>query len=410
MADEINLLIISYYWPPLGGPGSIRPVKFAKYLPRFGINPIILTRKNIAYHSLDKELGNDLKNLKVLRTETFDPARVLYLLGKTEFRHKDWQKPIRQLINFPDNKVGWIPFACASVKDIRFDAILVTGPPFSSFILGYYIARKRQVPLILDFRDAWLEFPFIKYLKIQRRFVSSWETKVTRYAAKIVVVDENIKAELLEKFPELFKKITVIPNGYDPDDFKIREKEEKFTLAYLGTVREERNPDTVLQATARFLSETGISSARVQFKFIGNIEKAYIKMIKQYGFTRIFGHLSYTRALKEFCESHLAIMITTGSEFFFPSRQNEYLASGLPIIVCGRSKGIHLLESAFKKGYPGWVYDFNDINGMKNQILRVYQDFQEGRIMQGKNPYKEYTREKLTQKLAGLIKSTIAGK
>ncbi|OPX18212.1 hypothetical protein BXT86_02425 [candidate division WOR-3 bacterium 4484_100] len=98
-------------------------------------------------------------------------------------------------------------------------------------------------------------------------------------------------------------------------------------------------------------------------------------------------------------------MITTGSEFFFPSRQNEYLASGLPVIVCGRSKGIHLLESAFKKGYPGWIYDFNDIEGMKQRVSEVYQKFQQEKIIKGENPFKEYTRKTLTERLARLITS-----
>ena len=401
----IRLLLISYYWPPLGGPGAIRPVKFAKYLPQFGIFPIVLTRKDIAYHSLDSELGSELEDLQVLRTESFDPARVLYLLGKAHFGPKRWQAPVRQLINFPDNKIGWIPFAYVGVRNINFDLIFVTGPPFSSFILGYYLARKRGKPLILDFRDAWLEFPFIPYLKTQRLIVSYWEAKITRFASSIVVVDENIKNRLIEKYPEISERITVIPNGYDPDDFKIEEKDKIFTIAYLGTVRRERSPETVLKAVAQFLAENRLTTAQIRFKFIGNIEEPYLGMIRQYSFVEVLGHLPYTKAIREFCRSHLGIMITTGSEFFFPSRQNEYLASGLPVIVCGRSKGIHLLESAFKKGYPGWIYDFNDIEGMKQRVSEVYQKFQQEKIIKGENPFKEYTRKTLTERLARLITS-----
>jgi hypothetical protein len=100
-------------------------------------------------------------------------------------------------------------------------------------------------------------------------------------------------------------------------------------------------------------------------------------------------------------------MITTGSEYFFPSRQNEYLASGLPIIVCGKSKGIHLLEEAFERGYPGWIYDYDNVHEMKNKILEMYQKYKKGSIDRGETPYKEFTRKNLTKNLAQLIKQTL---
>jgi len=158
-----KLLIITYYWPPCGGPGALRPVKFAKYLPHFGVQPIILTRKNIAYHSLDEELSQEVKNVQVIRTESFDPARLFYLFGMKKYQAQAWHMPIRQTIHFPDNKVGWTPFAYTSGMGIKYDAIFVTAPPFSSFITAYYMARRTGKPLILDFRDAWLEYPFIPY-------------------------------------------------------------------------------------------------------------------------------------------------------------------------------------------------------------------------------------------------------
>ena len=397
-------MIISYYWPPLGGPGSLRPVKFSKYLPEFGITPTVLTRKNIAYHSIDEELIKDAGDIKTIRTESLDPARLLYLFGMRIYRPRIWQKPIKRSLNFPDHKIAWLPFAYNAGIKLDFDRIFVTAPPFSSFIIAYLIAKKTGKPLILDFRDAWIEFPFLPYTRLQKKFVAYWEKKLTDFAPLIIAVDENIKTSLIKRYPQIEKKISVIPNGYDPDDFMVSEKPDVFTIAYLGTVREERDPTNFLNAVEKLIEEKNLSPDDVEVKFIGHIEELFLNKIKKYTFTRVYGHLPYKKALKEFSSSHLALMTTTGSSYFFPSRQNEYLASHLPVIICGKSRGLHLLEYAFKRGYPGWFYGFNDIDGMKKKLIELYSAFKKGTILRGETPYRQYTRRALTEKLAGLIK------
>jgi glycosyltransferase involved in cell wall biosynthesis len=400
-----TLLLITYYWPPLGGPGSLRPVKFAKYLPDFDITPIILTRKDIAYHSYDRELQGDVKNIKVLRTNSMDPARLLRIFGMKDYIVSRWHGPIKRTINFPDNKTLWVPFAYDAGRNTDFDCILVTAPPFSSFITAYYVARSTGKPLIVDFRDAWLEYPFMPYKGfLQRRFVQNWERKVVDMAKLIVVVDENIRSSLLKRYPQTSRKICVIPNGYDPDDF-IRSKEpDKFTISYLGTIRAERNPEHVLEAVSRFIAENRISEEEIRCRFIGHVEEHFVQKMRDYSFVELTGHLPYKKAISTFCNSHLAVLISTGSEYFFPSRQNEYLASGLPIIVCGRSKGLHILADALDQGYPGWTFAFDDVEGMARRFNHVYQKYRTGVIIRGQTPYHEYTRKNLTRVLAENIK------
>lgn len=402
-----RLLLITYYWPPCGGPGSIRPVKFTKYLPRYGIKPIILTRKEIAYHSLDPELGSDLNEIQVFKTESIDPARILYILGMKFYRPKRWHLQIKQSINFPDNKTGWIPFAYLNGLKLDFDYIFVTGPPFSSFITAYLLSKRTGRPLILDFRDAWLEFPFMPYNRLQRRFVLHWERKVVKSASLIITVSDDIKIALVNRYPEVKDRVYVIPNGYDPSDFPTASFPEKFTISYLGTIREERNPETFLMAVETFRKETQLNTDDIVVKFIGHIDEEYLSMIKQYPYTKILGHLPYHEGLKEFCNAHLAFITTTGDDFFFPSRQNEYLASGLPIICCGWARGFLILKEAFDLGYPGVIWDYDNIIGMKGEILKVYIQYTYGRIKRAPHPFPEYTRENLTKKLAEIIHSRL---
>ena len=399
-----KLLLISYYWPPLGGPGSLRPVKFTKYLPDFGYEPTILTRKSIPYHSMDKELGDQVKHIRIIRTESIDPARLLHIMGMRHYRPRPWHLPAKQVMNFPDHKILWLPFAFNAARRIDFDYIFVTAPPFSAFLSGYYLARSSSRPLILDFRDAWLEFPFLPYkTRMKKAYVSHWEKKLVDFASLIIVVDENIKEKLLKRYPSVQEKVFVLPNGYDPDDFIVSEKPRTFTLSYLGTIREERDPINLLKAVKQLIAEKKINGQDIELKFIGHIEDKYLREIAKLPSATTFGHLPYTQAIKEFSSSHLDIMITTGSKYFFPSRQNEYLASGLPILICGRSKGMHLLEQAFERGYPGWIYEYNDIQGMKEKIIELYSKFKKGHAVKGITPYKQYTRQNLTKKLAELI-------
>ncbi|KPK63070.1 hypothetical protein AMJ83_08325 [candidate division WOR_3 bacterium SM23_42] len=379
-------------------------MKFTKYLPRFDIEPIILTRRDISYHSYDKELVNELDDVEVIRTESLDPARVLYRIGMKQYAAKRWHGPIKQTINFPDNKIPWVPFAYSTGRNVSFDFVFVTAPPFSAFITGYYLAKSTSKPLILDFRDAWLEFPFMPYKgALQKRNVRYWEEKVVEHADLITVVDNNIKHSLTDRYPEISNRIHVIPNGYDPDDFVQLEMPAKFTIAYIGTIRRERDPTNLMRAVEKSRTEQGIATTDIMVKFIGHIEEEYLRSISERSFTLVTGHLPYKEAIREFCASHVAVLVTTGSEYFFPSRQNEYLASGLPIVVCGKSKGLHLFENAFKKGYPGWIYDYDDIEGMSRQFKKLYRNYKSGKTVRGVTPYKEYTRENLTRRLAGLI-------
>jgi glycosyltransferase involved in cell wall biosynthesis len=365
----------------------------------------VLTRKSIAYHSLDNDLAHEVKAVPVMKTESLDPARLLYLSGMRTYRPKTWHIPIKHAINFPDNKIGWIPFASTAGVRIECDSIFVTAPPFSSFISAYAIAKRTGKPLILDFRDAWLEYPFIPYRgKRKKQFVSYWERKITTFSSAIIVVNENIRESLIKKYPYLTEKIVVISNGYDPDDFVAVEKPNTFTISYLGTIREERNPETFMKAVRELIKKRKISPTDLKIKFIGHIEDCYMRSIENYEFVEIKGHLPYYEAIREFSSSHLAIMITTGSKYFFPSRQNEYLATGLPIIVCGKSEGIRLLDQAFRRGYPGWVYDYHDIHSIANKIFSLYRHFKRGKAIVGKTPYKDFTRENLTKNLAEIIK------
>lgn len=397
--------MLCYYWPPLGGPGALRPVKFARYLPDFGVDPIVVTRRDIAYHSYDPDLAAEVPDTRTYRTETFDPARVMRLFGRTDYRPRRWQRPVKIALNFPDNKVGWIPFAYACCRRHRADAVFATAPPFSAFITAYYASRSTGLPLVVDFRDAWREFPFMRYHgRLQHSLVDHWERKVVTRADAITVVDADIARLLQNKYPDARNKIHVLPNGFDPADFTCFPSERIFTIAHLGTIRRERDPDVFLRAVDGLIREGRIPSSAIQVRFIGHVEPEYQSRIAQHRFAVMPGHLPHRTALRQLASAHVALLITTGDSYFFPSRQHEYLASGRPVLVCGISTATHVLTEAFRRGYPGTVVAGNAVPEIKRAILDWFERYHAGTLPQGVTPYQDITRTNVARQLAEIVK------
>ena len=228
-----NVLVISYFFPPLGGPGVQRVQKFVKYLPEFGWNPLVLSVKNVEYIAYDESLLDEIENAEIYHSESFDPMRILYLLE--HFRRKKTPRIYHKIAEnkkrfwrdiFPvDSKIGWLPFALKKGKYIfrthKIDAIFATVGPYSDAVLGYLLAKKFGIPLVVDYRDLWKGKPDISYFSNwHRNFAEKTEKKILQFAAKIVMNTEFSRRKITKLFPQIEKnKFTVIYNGWDKSDF-----------------------------------------------------------------------------------------------------------------------------------------------------------------------------------------------
>ena len=170
MSDQQrNVLYIAYYFPPLGLSGVQRTLKFVKYLPSYGWKPTVLTVGPTGYYAFDESLLREIEEAQVdvIRTGSLDINRMMK--GKRPVRMPS--EGLRKILQFfgdlfliPDSKIGWKRKAVKAASELlrtkHFDAIVATAPPQTDFLIGYILKKRFKVPLVLDYRDAWLEYPF----------------------------------------------------------------------------------------------------------------------------------------------------------------------------------------------------------------------------------------------------------
>ena len=327
-----KVLIITYYWPPSGGPGVQRALKFAKYLPSFGWQPIILTVRQGEFPQLDETLVYEIPmQCRVYRSSNLEPFLLYkkltgrkkddplptYILntGKNENWIERILKWIRLNIFIPDAKIGWIPFAVsAGLKIIRqenIDLIFSTSPPHTVQIIAKNIARLSGLKWIADFRDPWMEIVY--YQNLKRNPVSVYidhhlEKSVLNQASVITAISPGLVNTLQHKVNR--DEFRCIFNGFDPDDFmniKVASN-EIFTIAYSGFLSEDRIPYPLLPALQKF--KQGQTDFRL--KLIGTICEAFLKLLQEYDLmdkVELINYLPHKQLLQVLANSDALLLV-----------------------------------------------------------------------------------------------------
>jgi len=419
-----KVLIISYYFPPVGGAGVQRVLKFVKYLPHFGWEPIVLTVKNIQYPAYDSSLLEEIpKETKIFRSGSFDPLRVIYLLKKPFRRSKNYSNSFKNTSHFksrlskfifiPDNKIGWLFFAV--IKGLRvaqknkIDLIFSTSPPPTTHLVGLLLKKFLKVPLVVDFRDSWetsLEekAPTFLHRWLQKKI----EKKILHNADSVITVNEQIQTILQNRYPKVLST-DVITNGYDEDDFagSNEEKAEYFTIGYLGTFNRINDPTPFLQALSELSQEITEFKNQVKFVQIGMfLDFNFHELIKKFGLANMVdlkGYLTHKESLKQMSSASTLLLITTdsqGAEVLSTGKIFEYFRSGKPILGILPPSGV--AASLIKDINAGVIVSPKNILGIK-QILKDYfrkWANSELKVELDGEKLKQFERRYLTAKLA----------
>ena len=294
-----KVLIITYYWPPSGGAGVQRWLKFVKYLRNFGWEPVVYTPSNAEYPDIDESYFSDIpKDVTVLKTPIKEPYSFYklfigqkkevrinfgFLADKKENKKKNLLKKISIWIrgNFfiPDAKMFWIKpsvkFLKNYISEHPIDAIVSTGPPHSLHIIALKISRKLSLPWLADFRDPWTNIDFYKELMLTRfadKKHHKLELNVFKNADSVVVISQSMKNE----FSQIFKRdYEVITNGYDLDDVDLNTEivlDKKFSIAHVGTISKSRNPVLFWIALNELIKEEKGFSEDLEIRIIGKAD------------------------------------------------------------------------------------------------------------------------------------------
>ncbi len=425
-----NILFISYYFPPLGGGGVQRSLKFIKYLPGFGWNPIVITSKGLINNTKDNSLLKEIPiNIEIIYLPSYS---ILNL--KKKIKNIILNKIINFLyyLHIPDGLFFWYFFNKKKIfkiiQDKNIDTIYSTSPPNSSHLFGLYFKKKnKNLKWIADFRDEWATNPEKKFEKnilknniIKNLFDNYYEKKTIKIADKIILVSPNIKNKF-EKSYKLSNKFKLITNGYDEEDFKNIKKYSSgfkltfiFKILYFGSLYGSRNPYIFLKAFKEFYKKINDKN-EVKIDFIGNIDKKnklekYLKENKLNNNIFLIDYIENKNLFSKINEYDLLLLfISKYHGDVIPGKLYEYFRLNTPILALSPINSI--TANLIKKTKTGVNADCEDVKIIKNELFKFYSKWKNNILqkeyIKNKNwkNIEQFERKKLTEQLSNILDS-----
>ena len=420
-----KILIITYYWPPSGGAGVQRWLKFSKYLPEFGYEPIVLTVDDqfASYAQLDYSLNQEVSpDLLVHRTKTFEPYKLYRRLTNSKeipyggFSNQKKIGLFEKLSRFirgnlfvPDPRRGWNKYALAKALELirlgKIEIVITSGPPHSTHLIGNKLKMRTGIKWIADFRDPWTDIYYYKDLYhsgLAARYDRCLEKKVLSNADKIITVSDEVGKLLLQKIPHATDKIAVIPNGYDETDFDTIEPvaNEMFTIAYTGTISLSYRIEQFIDAVSGLPDHV---KEKLKIRFVGNVPDEIIHLfnLKNLGSAiEVMGYIPHRDAISQMCGASmllLAIPDSPDNKGIVTGKFFEYLASKRPILAIGPLGGD--VDLILQQCGAGRLVSYHETEKMKEFILEIFDLCQKGEIWNKTNGAEKYTRRNLTKEL-----------
>ncbi len=433
-----KVLVVLYYWPPGGGMAVQRWLKFSKYLPEFGWEPVIYAPANADYPEIDEALNGQVPGgITVLKRPIFEPSRlygrfvgmkknekigVSFSLGEKPSRMARLKNGlsiwVRGNLFIPDAHVFWVRpsvrFLTRYLKENPVDAIITTGTPHSLHLIGLMLRRRFNIPWVADFRDLWTRIDFYRDLKLTRRadrLHHRLEREVLSGADHVVTVGETWRKEFIENGA---KAVTVITNGYDPDDLPSERPplDEKFSLVHIGSIGKNRDARSLWKALAEKAASDRIFAGKFELKLVGNVDFSVMDSIRKAGIldltTRV-QFLSHEEAMKAQQSAAVLLLLINNSDDALgrlTGKIFEYLAAGRPIMAIGPDEGeaAMLLESTG----AGRSAAYDDKERMAQIIDGYFKDFLNGNLHDIKTDTTAFSRRELSRKMA-VVLETLTG-
>jgi len=418
-----KVLIISYYWPPAGGSGVQRWLKFSKYLPKYGWKPIIYTPENPYFEIKDEKLLSNVPAEAEIWKKTIWEPYVLkdklfgkgnrnqsagVISNKNSLKNKvlNW---IRGNIFIPDPKVYWVKssvkFLKKKIKEEGIRHIITTGPPHSMHLIG--LALKKQnlgLKWIADFRDPWSELDLLDEFhlsKSSRDKHKKLEREVLQTADMTLTVSESWVNDLKRLGA---KNVALITNGYDSTDFNLKlKKTDKLIIGHYGLLNHLRNPINLWETLNQLCKENKVLNSKLEIHLSGNIDTDVISKIKSYtylkGKVKELGYLSHTQVLQEYNEASVLLLLLFNSDTGkgnYPGKIFEYFAAKKPILAFGPSESD--TGNLIAKTNSGIYFSYDEAN-----LRQAVFDLLEKRKKFEFSDMEDFSREKLTKDLSELL-------
>ena len=429
--ESKKILIITYYWPPAGGPGVQRWLKFVKYLPDFDIQPIVYIPENPTYPIVDANLEKEVsKKAVILKNKIFEPYQLASFISKNKTKKissgiiPNQKKQtllektllwIRGNLFIPDARFFWVKPSITYLEkyiiDNDIDTIITSGPPHSLHLIGLDLKQKMEITWFADFRDPWTTIGYHKALRLSLRAErkhKALEYRVLNTADRVIVTSKTTKTE----FKAITNKpISVITNGYDTEPATKVILDSKFSLAHIGSFLSERNPVILWESLAELIHEIPDFKSHLELKLIGAVSQEVLDTISQFNldlYLNNLGYVSHSEAVLYQRNSQVLLLIEINSEetkSIIPGKLFEYMVSNRPIIAIG-PKDSDFAEIITETN-TGVFFEYSEKEKLKGAIITYYNQFLEGKLQSYGVGLQKYSRQHLTKELAQLIHSKI---
>lgn len=420
-----KVLIITYYWPPTGGPGVQRVVRFAKHLPQFGWQPIILTVKNPASPVDDPSLMEDIApETEIYKTNTFEPFSLYNIFmgrksrdkipkdaiqKKSRDSYKDKiSRMVRANIFIPDARVGWLPWIIREgsriIENTKIEGIFSTSPPHSLQIGAKYLAKKYSLKWIADFRDPWVGAYWEKDLKripVLTKLNKKLEQDVLRHAFMISTASEGYVTSTSEAVKE---KVVPIYTGFEIlNREKIRT--DNFNILFLGNLSKIQSPESLFLALNNMSTEM-ISDIHIMF--IGKVFEDHRRLFDVYPELKIteLDYLPFHQMMEFSRSASLLLFIvheTSYSEYYIPVKMYDYLSLRKPILALGNRKS--KIEQILTETDSGELIEKKDTKGISTFIKKKYSEWKANKyiLLPENQSLKKYETKFNAEKLISLF-------
>ena len=427
-----RVLIISYYWPPTGGSGVQRWVKFCKYLPSMGWQPIVYTPLNPEQLAVDESLQGDIpEEVEVIKTPIREPYEIYRKLtgkgpgpkspqtevnplnsGKKSFAKKlaVW---VRGNLFIPDPRVGWVKpsvkYLVKYLEEHPVDAVVTTGPPQSMHLIGRGLKRALGVRWIADFRDPWTEMFYFKHMglwplaKHRHRIL---EQSVLDEADGIISVTPLVQKDFQAKTAT---PVSLVTNGFDEDDFTGSPElpRDRFTIVHTGLFASDGNPLNLWEALARKCAEDAQFKKQCQIRLAGKVDAEIIEAIRLRGLGDNLvnlGYLPHEETVREQRNASMLILpLRQEPEYakVLPGKIFEYLAARRPVLGIGQEEGA--AAAVLRDAGAGVMCDWDRTGTVESFIDREWERHLAGEDEMTGGDIRKYTRKALTAELIKIL-------
>ena len=426
-----RVLIITYYWPPSGGSGVQRWVKFSKYLPSQGWQPVIYTPENPDMPSIDQSLYSDIpEEAEIIKrpiTEIYSIYRKISgNKGGGEVNPINSQKKtlkqklmlaIRGNLFIPDPRISWlrpsVRFLKKYLREHPVDVIVSTGPPHSMHLIAREVSKATGIPWVADFRDPWTRMFYFKHLAL-----SDWARKKHEKLEKMVLVDASAVVAVSPLVQEEFKTMTgnrieLVTNGYDPEDFgQVVEPDGHFNIVHTGLFASDGNPETLWKVLSDLCREDARFADQLRIRLVGKNDTMILDSIHAAGLERNLvdlGYRDHTVAVREQMGSTMLILPLRKEPEYratLPGKLFEYLGSQRPVLGIGQTDGA--MARILADTGAGETFEWDDEAGIRTYVLKRWEKFLAGDDDSvPDNNIEQYSRKATARKMAALLESLI---